>query len=60
MNNSLQSLNISGIFIKNNNNNKYYLIILIGNEIGDEGVKIISESLKLNNFLESLDLSCMF
>ena len=29
-----------------------------GNEIGDEGAKTISESLKINTSLTSLDLRC--
>ena len=30
----------------------------IGNKIGDEGAKTISESLKINSSLTKLDLSC--
>ena len=30
----------------------------IGNQIGDEGAKTISESLKINTSLTSLDLRC--
>ena len=39
--------------MKWNENDKW-----IGNEIGDEGAKAISESLKINTSLTSLDLRC--
>lgn len=32
---------------------------MIGNYIGEKGVKILSETLKTNTTLKSLDLSCV-
>ena len=34
----------------------FFLIFGIGNQIGEEGMKYLSESLKYNNSIQTLDL----
>ena len=54
--NDIKTINLSGY----NNIPNFLFIYFIDYNIGDEGAKELSESLKLNSSLQQLDLTCNY
>ena len=54
--NNIKTINLTGY----NNIPNFLFIYFIANNIGDENVKELSESLKLNSSLQQLNLACNY